>query len=165
MSGSERYAHMRYEKKKGPQDRHLWHTGNALVVPDSGKPGWNWSIVDIAYWKVNCDIVALLDVSPARVTWLLLNCQCGNDTERLWRNAICYNNILYMVCEEVSNHCTIIRFQVYRWLDYSLEESSRQESLQPKVGVNSCLVALIYTCAKGSALQCYLLSWLLVFAV
>ena len=39
MSGSERYAHMRYEKKKRPQDRHLWHTGNALVVPDPGKPG------------------------------------------------------------------------------------------------------------------------------
>ena len=90
------------------------------------------SIVDIAYGKFNCDIVAPPDMSPARVTCLLWNCQCGKDTERLWRNTICYNNILYTVCVEVSNHCTSIRFRVYRWLDHSLEESSGRESLQPR---------------------------------
>ena len=75
MSGSERYAHTRYEKKKRPQDRHLWHTRNALVVLDPGKPGHcpgKISVnVDIGYGKFNCDIAAPLHVSPARVTCLL----------------------------------------------------------------------------------------------
>ena len=81
MSVSERYARMRNEEKKGPQDRPLGHT--------------------------------------------------RNDTERLWRNAF-YYNILHTVCEVVSNCCTSIHFQDYRWLNHSLEESSGRESLQQR---------------------------------
>ena len=76
MSGSERYAHMRYEKKKGPQDRHLWHTGEMhWWFQTQASPGIVQvkfqSIVDIAYGKFNCDIATPPHVSPAWVTCLL----------------------------------------------------------------------------------------------
>ena len=51
---------MRYEKKKGPQDRHLWHTGamhwwfQTQASPGIAQVKFR-SIVDIAYGKFNCD--------------------------------------------------------------------------------------------------------------